>query len=110
MLLAVALLTRAGYRPDRMGVVMGTDEELARALGMHYNRIKGLWLRLEGLGIGERLSLENGDRAGWRFTRQAWQWLAGEEDHPPPYQVAEALAPKAAQAPATEDEWPDPFS
>lgn len=105
VLLTVALLTRSGFRPDRMGVVLGTDRELARALGMHHNRVKGLWLALEALGIGERLVTDSGERAGFRFTRQAWQWLAGEEDHPPPRQVTAVLDAN----PAGHGEYPDPF-
>lgn len=108
--MTVALLTRSGFRPDRMGVVLGTDRELARVLGMHYNRVKGLWLALESLGIGERLVTDSGDRAGWRFTRQAWQWLAGEQDYPPPRQVATALASEPSPAPERPaDDFPDPF-
>ena len=105
VMLAVALLTRSGYRLDHMGAVMGTDRELARALGMHHNRVKALWLRLEGLGLGERLVVDSGERAGWRFSREAWCWLAGEQDHPPPYQVTAALAPEPPAA-----DWPHPFS
>lgn len=104
VLLAVALLTRSGWRPDHMGAVMGTDAELAKALGMHPNRVKAFWLRLESLGLGERLVVGNGERAGWRFGREAWCWLAGEEDHPAPRQVVAALAP-----PPAVDDWPDPF-
>jgi hypothetical protein len=92
VMMTIALLTRAGYRQDRMGVVLGTDRELALALGMHFNRAKRLWEALEALGIGQRLVLDSGERAGWRFDRQAWQWLAGEEDHPPPRPVAAILA------------------
>jgi prophage regulatory protein len=92
VLMTVSLLTRAGRGGGRDGIVLGNDVEMARALGMHPNRVKGLWEALEALGLGMRLVLPKGGRAGWRFSPQAWRWLVGgDEGAAPPEQVAAVL-------------------
>jgi hypothetical protein len=91
VVIVVSLLTRAGFRPDKMGVVLGQDGELAAAVGVHRNRILPACRAAQALGIMEPLLLPVSGRAGWRFTREAWAWLAGEEDHAPPPEAAARL-------------------
>lgn len=91
VVIVVSLLTRAGFRPEKMGVVLGQDGELAAAIGVHRNRILPACRAAQSLGIVEPLLLPVSGRAGWRFTREAWLWLAGEEDHPPPPEAAKRL-------------------
>lgn len=92
VVIVVSLLTRAGFRPDKMGVVLGQDGELAAAIGVHRNRILPACRAAQALGLLHPMRLTTGGRAGWRFTREAWLWLAGEDDQPPPPEAAARLA------------------
>lgn len=117
-LVVVGLLTRAGYRPERMGVVLGTDTELAELLGLHRNQLGPLGRELQRLDIMESLQRSDGQRAGLRFTREAWQWLVGgDKDVPAPPGAAARLdppratpdPPPATPDPPPADDVPNPF-
>ncbi len=91
VLIVVGMLTRAGYRTESMGAVLGGDGELAAALGVPRNRLLPACRSAQALDIIDPLLLPNNLRAGWRFTREAWLWLVGEEEHPPPPNAAARL-------------------
>ena len=92
VVVVVGMLTRAGYRPESIGAVLGADGELAAAVGVPRKRILPACRSAQALGILDPISLPNERRVGWRFTREAWLWLVGEEDYPPPQAASARLA------------------
>jgi hypothetical protein len=108
VVILVGLLTRSGFRPDRMGVVLGNDVELAEALGVHRNRLPSAFRAAQALDIIEPLMVGKA-KAGWRFSREAWQWLAGPSEHPAPDAVRRRLSAPAGASRTAPEDWPDPF-
>lgn len=109
--IVVGLVTRAGYRPGRVGVVTGNLRELADALGVRQQSLRQTCRRADRLGLLDELVTDAGDRVGWRFTRDAWFWLTapGRGERPAPGPVAERLVPPPGPAsPATASAGPEP--
>ncbi len=108
LLVIVALATRAGYRPDRMGVVLGNHTDLADVLGVRRQALVTACRKAETLRLVDELRLEGGQSAGWRFLPDAYFWLAGKDQRPTPPAVAARLA-RLTEPPVDPFRYPDPF-
>lgn len=109
LLVIVALATRAGFRSDKMGVVLGNHTELADALGVRRQALVTACRKAEDLRLVDELRLEGGQSAGWRFLPDAYFWLAGKEQRPTPPAVAARLD-RLDQPPLDPIRYPDPFA
>ncbi|MCA1712239.1 MAG: hypothetical protein LC789_11630 [Actinobacteria bacterium] len=49
------LFTQAGFRTERMGAVIGSDADLARAAGVSYSAMRKATKQAVGLGLAERI-------------------------------------------------------
>lgn len=104
LMVIVAMSLRSGYRPARLGVVLGNYTELGEALGVRWQVVKAACKKAEDLRLMDELYLErNGKTAGWRFREDVYWWLNAKKAKPLPAALAARLA--ALDGP-TPDPWP----
>jgi hypothetical protein len=94
----VALVLRAGYRPARLGVVLGNQRELSDALGVRRQAVKDACAKAEELRLVDELYLDNGKTAGWRFREDVYWWLTSTRAKPMPAALTARLRWRTARS------------
>ncbi len=110
LVIVLWLVTQAGWRSDSAGVVLGTNAELARLLGVRWHSLSEAVEAAARLGLLEPLVRSDGEHAGYRFTRDGYGWLAADWPHQRrPAALEKELAWQAPPPPRALPVYPDPF-